>query len=51
MAPELCLDATPVNKLKLKECVDNDENQVIFLNILNFMIILLHNFISFRNLY
>lgn len=28
MAPELCLDATSVNKLELKECVDNNENQV-----------------------
>lgn len=30
MAPELCLDAKSVNKLKLKECVNDDENQVIF---------------------
>lgn len=32
MAPELCLDAMSEDKLKLKECVndDDDENQVIF---------------------
>lgn len=28
-APELCLDATFTNKLQLKECIDNDENEVI----------------------
>lgn len=30
-APELCLDAISADKLDLKECVDDDENQVILL--------------------